>query len=92
MIAEQSAELDGTAGRTAPEDSDLLAGLAARGMCHLRSVGTEQPTQPMTDAALIAGLATNAEPRLREALILLFLRQSRLSASVPGIAVAYEAA
>lgn len=89
MIAEQSAELDGTAGRTAPEDSDLLA---ARGVCHLRSVGTEQPTQPMTDAALIAGLATNAEPRLREALILLFLRQSRLSASVPGIAVAYEAA
>jgi len=86
MIADQSAAPDISTGNPALEDSDLVAGLAARGIRHLRVAGNAQMARCVTDTALITALAANPKPRLREALTLLFLRQPQLAVSVPDIA------
>ena len=86
MNTEQCAESDLSSNKAALTDSALLTGLAAHGVRHLRAADNAQPSQFMNDATLIAALAANPAPRLREALIPLFLRQPHLAASVPNIA------
>jgi hypothetical protein len=86
LMADDVTRLERAAGVVALDNSDLLAGLAMQGVHHLRSAANARKPRRMNDATLIAALATNADPRLREALIPLFLRQPHLAALVPDIA------
>lgn len=65
--------------------SNLLSGLSARGIRHLRVA--EQPVvyTPFGDRTLIAMLAAHPDPRVRESLMPLFLRHPDLSKHVPQL-------
>ncbi len=67
------------------DDGFLVAGLERNGVRHL-SVAEPGATYAAIDAtALISRLAGHPDPRLREALIPLFLRQPDLAKLVPGL-------
>jgi hypothetical protein len=66
------------------ETDALVATLAQLGVRHLRTATSGQPLAEKPDF-LIAALAQHPLSRLREALILLFLRQPQFAGYVPGI-------
>jgi hypothetical protein len=63
----------------------LVAALRARGVDYLMPI--EATGDPVADEPLIASLAANEDPRLRQALIALFLLEPRLAQHVPAINV-----
>ena len=68
----------------AVETDALVATLAQLGVRYLRTATSGQPLSEKPDF-LIAALAQHPSPRLREALILLFLRQPQFAKYVPGV-------
>src|SRR5262245_25060148 len=64
-----------------PARDQLVAALRARGVDYLAP--SDASGDPLTDEALVAGLASSADPRLRQALIALFLLQPSLAPLVP---------
>lgn len=70
-----------------PQSADLLAGaLKARGLGHLRLAEPAVTYAAVEDTALIANLAGHSDPRLREALIPLFLRHPELAERAHSLA------
>ena len=67
----------------------LVAALRERGVDYL--MPEDAAGEPVGDEALIASLAANEDPRLRQALIALFLLEPRLAQHVPAIVEALEA-
>lgn len=64
----------------------LIEQLVAHDIRHLRPWQQGTVISPQSPTGLIAALATHAEPRLREALIVLFLRQPTYAQFVPELA------
>jgi len=62
----------------------LVAALRTRGVNYL-SPSCAEPAGPMDDEALIASLASHSDPRLRQALIALFLLHPELGPLAEGI-------
>lgn len=60
----------------------LVAALRERGVDYLAPSDAES-AQPLDDPSLLAGLAGNSDPRLRQALIALFLLDPRLAPLAP---------
>jgi hypothetical protein len=74
------------------ERAVLVAGLAARGIDVLQP-GADVGAGELNDRDLIAGLAASTDPRLRNALALLFIRRPELAAEVqPVVALLPEPA
>lgn len=63
----------------------LIEQLAAHDIRHLRPWQQEGAPSPQSPTGLIAALAAHPEPRLREALIVLFLRQPTYAQFVPEL-------
>ena len=61
----------------------LVAALRARGVDYL--MPEDAQGAPVDEAALIASLAANEDPRLRQALIALFMLEPRLAEHVPAV-------
>ncbi len=68
----------------------LIAQLATQDVRHLRLTRTVEPMSNFSPETLITDLARHPDARLREALILLFLRQPTYARYVPEITVALE--
>jgi hypothetical protein len=68
-------------------DASLVAALKAYGVRHLAVAEPLSPCDAIDTTTLIARLAGHTDPRLREALIPLFLRQPHLAEQVPGLAL-----
>lgn len=66
---------------TAPSRETLVGSLSARGIGFLDSEAYDALV-PLTDVALVTGLAASPEPRLRNALALLFVRRPELADDV----------
>jgi hypothetical protein len=74
-----------------PQSANLLAGaLKARGLRHLQLAEPAVTYAAVDDVALIANLAGHADPRLREALIPLFLRHPELAEQARSLAALLE--
>jgi hypothetical protein len=67
----------------------LVAALRERGVDYL--MPEDAAGEPVGDEALIASLAANDDPRLRQALIALFMLEPRLAEHVPAIVDELEA-
>jgi hypothetical protein len=67
----------------AAERERLVAALRERGVDYLAP--SDARGEPLADAALIARLASSADPRLRQALIALFLLHPDLAPLVPSV-------
>jgi hypothetical protein len=67
----------------APSRGALVDALSLRGIGFLDSE-PDEARAPLTNAELIAGLATSPDPRLRNALALLFVRRPELAEGVPA--------
>jgi hypothetical protein len=67
----------------------LVAALRERGVDYL--MPEDATGEPVGDEPLIASLAANEDPRLRQALIALFLLEPRLGQHVPAIAEQLDA-
>jgi hypothetical protein len=79
-------EQEPTLSKSTPADSDRLIGqLAHYGVKHLRGMGTAEAAERVEITTLIALLAAHPLPRLREALIPLFLRHPEHAAVVPAV-------
>ena len=76
---------------TKADTSLLIAQLAAQGVRHLRAVKTVDSIPDFKPESLMADLACHADPRLREARILLFLRQPIYARYVPELVDHLEA-
>lgn len=76
---------------TEADTSRLIAQLAAQDVRHLRAVKNIEPVADFKPESLIAELACHPDPRLREALILLFLRQPTYARYVPELVHTSEA-
>ena len=66
------------------EREELVAALRARGVDYLAP--SDAQGQPLADEVLIASLAAHPDPRLRQALIALFLLHPQLAPLVPPLA------
>jgi len=66
-------------------DATLIGALRARGVRHLAVAEPAAPYDAVESTSLIAHLAGHSDPRLREALIPLFLRQPDLADQTPGL-------
>lgn len=70
-----------------PQSADLLAAtLEAHGLRHLRLAEPAPTYAAVDDTTLIASLAGHSDPRLREALIPLFLRHPELAEQAHSLA------
>ena len=67
------------------DDTALVAALGAQGVRHLSVAEPGSPYAAIDVTTLIARLADQADPRLREALIPLFLLHPDLAEQVPGL-------
>lgn len=76
---------------TTTNTGTLIAQLAEQGIKHLRSVQYTGDYEPTDNATLIAKLAGHSEPRLREALIPLFLRHPEYAQFVPPLVAMLDA-
>jgi hypothetical protein len=65
--------------------TSLIEQLAAHDIRHLRPWQQEATPAPQSPSALIAALAAHPEPRLRESLIVLFLRQPSYAQVIPKL-------
>lgn len=65
--------------------TDLINALAGRGVHHLRTVQKASANTTINDKRLIVLLAGHPEPRFRQALIALFLRQPSYAPLVPEL-------
>jgi len=63
----------------------LVAALRERGVGFFAPGDATPASPPLTDGELIEGLAASADPRLRNALAILLLRQPALGAHVPDV-------
>jgi len=72
------------------DNSDLIQELVVRGVRQMRAVKASHTSPGLTTERLIAELAGHPEPRLREALIALFIRRPEYSALVRDLAAALE--
>lgn len=77
---------------TIPLEADalLVENLAAYGIHYLRLPQPSTSGKSLTPATLIAALAGHGEPRLRESLIPLFLRQPQLHQYVPALTASLD--
>ena len=66
-------------------DASLIGALRAHGVRHLAVAEPAAPYGAVESTTLIARLAGHPDPRLREALIPLFLRQPELADQTPGL-------
>jgi hypothetical protein len=66
-------------------DASLIGALRAHGVRHLAVAEPAAPYGGVESTTLIARLAGHPDPRLREALIPLFLRQPELADQTPGL-------
>ena len=66
-------------------DASLIGALRAHGVRHLAVAEPAAPYGAVESTSLIAHLADHPDPRLREALIPLFLRQPELADQLPGL-------
>lgn len=71
-------------------ESLLVENLAAYGIHYLRLSQPSISGKSLTPASLIAALAGHSDPRLRESLIALFLRQPQLHQYVPALTASLE--
>ena len=68
-----------------PGTEALINELYERGVRHLRTAEPLPPTERLDTERLIAGLASHPRPRIRESLILLFIRRSEINTLVPRL-------
>jgi hypothetical protein len=73
-----------------PDREALVAALRERGVDYLAP--SDAQGEPVADEALIASLAAHDDPRLRQALIALFLLHPRLAPLVPPLCARLEPA
>lgn len=77
-----------------PTDDHLGADLARLGVLFLRTRAAQEATPPLTPAALLAGLASSADARVRLALIPLLLVRPDYAAflpdALPGLSAAAQ--
>ena len=66
-------------------DASLIGALRAHGVRHLAVAEPAAPYNAITSTDLVTHLADHPDPRLREALIPLFLRQPELADQTPGL-------
>ncbi len=76
---------------TKADTPQLIAQLATQDVRHLRAVKAVEPILDFKPESLMADLACHTDPRLREALILLFLRQPTYASYVPELVDALDA-
>jgi hypothetical protein len=79
MVSEEELKQHGMSDVTQPSRDDLVASLHARGVCYLTPTPHGDET-PLSDDALIAGIAQADDARLRFALAGLFLLHPDLAA------------
>ena len=72
------------------DEAALVAALAERDIRHLRLAAKIDSSPQLTTTALIEALANSSSPRLREALILLFLRHPEYAGVVPALAAGLD--